>query len=212
KPSNLMMLPDGTLKLTDFGIAKDLDGTVLTAANCTLGTAAYMSPEQCKGDPHLSPKSDLYSLGVVLYELITGRKPFTADNAMDMFMKHVTGKFERPSRLVMDVPPWLDTLICQLLEKKPEQRPLDAAMVGVMLGRVQEMVVEQRSAGVEAVRSRARDRLKPDDEDREAARTLLGKKGKRGGTKKKGQSKLMLGLQVGGILLALAAGLGELYG
>ncbi len=82
KPSNLMVLPDGTLKLTDFGIAKDLDVTQLTSDNCTVGTAIYMSPEQCKGERTITHKSDLYSLGVVLYELLTGQKPFEATSAM----------------------------------------------------------------------------------------------------------------------------------
>ena len=129
KPSNLMILSDGTLKLTDFGIAKDLDVTALTSANCTVGTASYMSPEQCRGERDIGPKSDLYSMGVLFYELITGRKPFEAENAMDMFVQHCTGEFERPSRLVLDMPVWLDNLICQLLEKKPDQRPLNAEMV-----------------------------------------------------------------------------------
>src|SRR5438874_2240479 len=80
KPSNLMVLADGTLKLTDFGIAKDLDVTQLTSTNCTVGTASYMSPEQCRGERDLTYKSDLYSLGCVLYELLTGRKPFLAEN------------------------------------------------------------------------------------------------------------------------------------
>src|ERR1051326_4138237 len=75
KPSNLMVARDGSSKLTDFGIAKDLDVTQLTAANCTVGTAAYMSPEQCRGERDLTFKSDLYSLGVMLYELVTGQKP-----------------------------------------------------------------------------------------------------------------------------------------
>src|SRR5439155_12163804 len=65
KPSNLMITREGTLKLTDFGIAKDMDVTALTGANSTIGTASYMSPEQCKGDRNLSNKSDLYSLGIV---------------------------------------------------------------------------------------------------------------------------------------------------
>ena len=72
KPSNLMVLKDGTVKLTDFGIAKDTDVTALTAANSTVGTASYMSPEQCKGTQNLTYKSDLYSMGVMFYELITG--------------------------------------------------------------------------------------------------------------------------------------------
>src|SRR5207253_4593145 len=103
KPSNLMVTADGTIKLTDFGIAKDLDVTQLTSAHCTVGTAAYMSPEQCKGVRELTNKSDLYSLGVMLYELITGKKPFNAETPMEMFLMHVQGKFERPSRLVLDM-------------------------------------------------------------------------------------------------------------
>src|SRR6266852_3048367 len=70
EPSNLMLLPDGTLKLTDFGIAKPLDMTQLTSANCTVGTASYMSPEQCRGERNITHKSDLSSLGIVFYELL----------------------------------------------------------------------------------------------------------------------------------------------
>ncbi len=188
KPSNLMVLEDGTLKLTDFGIAKDMDVTQLTSANCTVGTAAYMSPEQCRGERDLSPKSDLYSLGILLYELVTGRKPFLAETPMDMFLLHVQGQFERPSRLVLDLPVWFDTLICQLLEKKPEQRPLNAAAVGEALDRIQEKVEAQKSAGVDLVRSRAAERpnelARLDADDKDAARTLLGKK--RRARKKKG--------------------------
>ncbi len=179
KPSNLMILPDGTLKLTDFGIAKDLDVTALTGANATIGTAAYMSPEQCRGDKDISYKSDLYSLGIVFYELITGRKPFNAENAMDMFMQHVSGTFQRPAHIVHDLPVWMDTLICQMMEKKPEHRPLDAGMVADVLGTIQEKVEAQHSAGVDAARARLLDaprgQRNVSDEDRAAARTLLNK-------------------------------------
>jgi serine/threonine-protein kinase len=175
KPSNLMMLPDGTLKLTDFGIAKDVDVTQLTGANCTVGTAAYMSPEQCRGDKDLSFKSDLYSLGVVFYELLTGQKPFKAEVPMDMFLQHIKGTFERPSRLALEVPIWFDTLVCQLLEKKPEKRPRDAAAVGEALDRIAEKVTAQKSAGVELVTARAIDRpagARLDERERETARDL----------------------------------------
>jgi eukaryotic-like serine/threonine-protein kinase len=208
KPSNIMVLPDGTLKLTDFGIAKDTDLEALTQTNCTVGTAAYMSPEQCKGQSDLTHKSDLYSLGVLFYELLTGRKPFKADNAMDMFMQHVQGTFERPSHVVLDIPVWLDTLVCQLMEKKTEQRPLDAHRVAETLNSIQEKVEAQQSAGVEAVRRRMIDRApgqkRPDEEDKEAARILMTGKGKskRKQTKKKIYEKVWF--QAVGLLVVLA--------
>jgi hypothetical protein len=182
KPSNLMILKDGTVKLTDFGIAKDDDATALTAANSTLGTAAYMSPEQCHGKD-LTPKSDLYSMGIMFYELITGRKPFVADSAMEMFKLHTKGTFPRPSKLVLELPIWLDTLICQLMEKKPEQRPLNAAKVAEALLEIQERVSSQVSAGLTVAKRRKADKtgneLAIDDEDKEIARTMMGKKTKK---------------------------------
>ena len=126
KPSNLIIAKDHTLKLADFGIAKDLDVTQLTATNSTVGTAAYMSPEQCRGERNLTNKSDLYSLGVVFYELLVGASPSQADTTMNMFLAHVQGRGRSSGRArrVMEIPIWLDTLVCQLLEKKPEQLPL----------------------------------------------------------------------------------------
>jgi eukaryotic-like serine/threonine-protein kinase len=95
---------------------------------------------------------------------------------MDMFVQHCTGEFERPSRLVLDVPVWLDNLICQLLEKKPDQRPLNAELVYRALGSIQEKVEAQQSAGVEAARGRMIDRPRgarhADEEDKDAARSL----------------------------------------
>lgn len=179
KPSNLMVLADDTVKLTDFGIAKDLDVTALTEANCTVGTASYMSPEQCKGERDLTHKSDLYSMGVMFFELLSGKKPFLADNPMDMFMKHVSAKPPRVSAFV-DVPSWLDTLIDQLLSKKPEHRPMNAAAVGEALDRVKEKVEARQSAGADAAKTRVGERLpeqvKLSDEDRTTARALLRKK------------------------------------
>ncbi|HLW66859.1 MAG TPA: serine/threonine-protein kinase, partial [Gemmataceae bacterium] len=176
KPSNLMVLDSGTVKLTDFGIAKDVDVTALTGANSTVGTAAYMSPEQCRGEINLTNKSDLYSLGVVMFELLTGHKPFVAESPVEMFMKHVNEPPPRPSRFVPDIPIWLDTLIIQLMEKEPKHRPLNAEMVANALNEVLEKAAKGHSAGVDAVTARAGERRiqsnLADETDREAARTL----------------------------------------
>lgn len=183
KPSNLMLTLEGVLKLTDFGIAKDTDVTALTGANSTIGTAAYMSPEQCKGDKFISNKSDLYSLGIVMYELITGRKPFHAENTVDMFLKHVNDTPVRPAKLVPELPVWLDNLIMFLLEKEKDRRPMDAATVGRMLADIEDKVQTQQSAGAVAANARRSSRAiagqEFDEADKEAARALKGKKKKK---------------------------------
>ena len=182
KPANLMVLADGTCKLTDFGIAKDTDVTALTAANSTLGTASYMSPEQCKGARDITAKSDLYSMGIMFYELLTSRKPFNADTVMDMFMMHTTGTFERPSRWVLEIPIWFDTLICELLEKDPLRRPENAHAVAKSLNKIKEKMLAQASAGLDAATKRRVERsahdVKLSDIDKDLARALLGKKKK----------------------------------
>lgn len=184
KPSNLMVLKDGVIKLTDFGIAKDTDVTALTNANSTVGTAAYMSPEQCRGVRDITHKTDLYSMGIMFYELLTGRKPFTGENAMEVFLQHANKTdFKRPQEIVLDLPIWLDTLVMQLLEKEPSKRPINAKAVADSLRLIKEKVETQRSAGVETVNKRRVDRTSKDkkieEEDKEAARALAGKKKKK---------------------------------
>ena len=178
KPSNLMVMKDNTLKLTDFGIAKDTDVTALTGANNTIGTAAYMSPEQCKGVKELTGKSDLYSMGIVFYELLTGKKPFEADSPLDMFMAHVHNDFIRPRFLQPEIPVWLDVLVCQMLEKEPAKRPLDAAMVKRSLEELEQKEQEKRSAGVDVANARVLDKDKLlasgplTEKDKEAVRVI----------------------------------------
>lgn len=184
KPSNLMITTDNQLKLADFGIAKDTDVTALTGANSTIGTAAYMSPEQCKGARDLTAKSDLYSLGIVFYELLTGRKPFFAESTVDMFLKHVNEMPVRPRKFNAEIPIWLDNLVMFLIEKDKDNRPLDAATVGKMLVDVEEKVKSQASVGAEIANARKIDRPVAegplDETDREIARTLrTGKKSKK---------------------------------
>jgi serine/threonine-protein kinase len=138
KPSNLMITEDGKVKLTDFGIAKDLDATALTATGRTLGTAAYMAPEQIRGTPEISHKTDLYALGIVFYQMLTGRLPFEGSSAVVLMHGHLNEPAPRPSSKVTEIPKELDTLVFQLMAKNPSDRPWDAAAVGLVLNKIRE--------------------------------------------------------------------------
>jgi serine/threonine-protein kinase len=136
KPSNLMRTRTdpaaggsfGVVKLTDFGIAKVFATTHLTATGGVVGTAEYLSPEQAVGKP-VSKRSDLYSFGICLYTLLVGRTPFQGESVVDLLQKHRYGQFERPQRLVPEVPHDLEEVVCQLLEKDPARRPPDAGVL-----------------------------------------------------------------------------------
>ena len=99
-----MVTADGKIKLTDFGIAKDLDATALTATGRTLGTAAYMSPEQIRGTPAVSHKTDLYALGVVLYQMLVGKPPFEGSTPVVLMHCHLNEPPPRPSAKVAGDP------------------------------------------------------------------------------------------------------------
>ena len=130
KPSNLMVTEDGKVKLTDFGIAKDLDATALTATGRTLGTAAYMAPEQIRGTPAVSHKTDLYALGVVLYQMLVGKPPFEGSTPVVLMHCHLNEPPPRPSAKIHEIPQVLDDLVVKLMAKSPADRPWDAAAVG----------------------------------------------------------------------------------
>ncbi len=134
KPSNLMVTETGQLKLTDFGIAKRLDATQsLTATGRTLGTAAYMAPEQIRGTPEISHKTDLYALGAVFYQMLTGDPPFKGATALVLMHAHMNEPAPRPSDKVEDIPKALDDLVVTLMAKAPQDRPWDATAVGEIL-------------------------------------------------------------------------------
>lgn len=128
KPSNLMLTQDRVVKLTDFGVASLFAASRLTRAGGVVGTAEYMSPEQARGQ-RASRRSDLYSLGAVMYAMLTGRPPFTGPTASDILQKHQFSQFDRPTRYVPDMPRPLEELVCQLLDKDPAKRLPDALVV-----------------------------------------------------------------------------------
>ena len=122
KPGNIMITPDGKVKVTDFGIVSlQNEESDITKTGAVLGTASYISPEQAQGKP-VSFESDLYSLGTVLYELITGKPPFTGDSPIATATKHLTDKPEKLSNYRKDIPKALENAILKLLEKRPSDR------------------------------------------------------------------------------------------
>jgi len=121
KPHNILVTGSGDVKVTDFGIARAAASSTMTRTGHILGTAHYISPEQAMGDP-VGPASDLYSLGVVLYEMLTGELPFDADTPLGIAMKHVNGYVRQPKDLNPSVPDGINAITLRLLAKNPEDR------------------------------------------------------------------------------------------
>ena len=122
KPGNIMITPDGKVKVTDFGIVSlQNEESDITKTGSILGTASYISPEQAQGKS-VSIESDLYSLGTVLYELITGKAPFSGDSPISTATKHLTEKPEKPSLFRRDLPKGVESAILKLLEKATYDR------------------------------------------------------------------------------------------
>ena len=120
KPQNLMVQPDGNIKVMDFGIAR-AKNSHLTADNSVLGTAHYVSPEQTQGRD-LGPTTDIYSLGIVMYEAATGRVPFDGDDAISVALKQVNEAPMPPSQINPRVDPALESIILKCMQKRPEDR------------------------------------------------------------------------------------------
>jgi serine/threonine-protein kinase len=121
KPHNILITGLGDVKVTDFGIARAAASSTMTRTGHILGTAHYISPEQAMGEP-VGPASDLYSLGVVLYEMLTGELPFDAETPLGIAMKHVNGHLRQPKELNPAVPDGINAITLRLLAKNPEDR------------------------------------------------------------------------------------------
>jgi serine/threonine protein kinase len=138
KPANIMMAADGSVRLVDFGLARPegMDVERVTRTGEFVGTPVYMSPEQFDARA-VDARSDIYSLGVVLFEMLTGHPPFTSASVMAMAMKHLKEPTPAPSASRPDLPPWVDRLVLKCLEKEPSRRFATAALLAEELRRPQ---------------------------------------------------------------------------
>ena len=125
KPENVLVTADGVVKLTDLGLARAFADGRATHAGVVTGTVQYLAPEQIRGEP-ADPRSDLYSLGIVTYELVTGRLPFTGETPMSIAYKHLSDRVPAPSSLVADVGPDLDGFVASATDRDREMRPESA--------------------------------------------------------------------------------------
>jgi len=146
KPGNIWLGADGTVKIGDFGLALAADLPRLTQPGMMVGTVTYMPPEQAMGGK-ITAKADLYSFGAMLYEMVTGRPPFVGDDSVAIIGQHINTPPVSPTWHRADLPPALETLILQLLEKDPEKRPESAAVVlqaleAIEAGKIEEPLPE----------------------------------------------------------------------
>lgn len=189
KPANLLLTEKGVLKLSDFGIARDTQRTALTAAGKTMGTMAFMAPEQITGKSPVSHRTDLYALGCVMYQMLTGVTPFgqedeVPDNrptAPELMLRHLEEVPRAVREHMPDCPFPINTLIMEMLEKEPADRPYDALAVQVKIDEIGEAL--ERGAGMAATVIAA-DVRHMTQADRDELNKVRGKKKKRRKKKK----------------------------
>ena len=144
KPSNVLMTQEGRCKITDFGIVKDLDPSLEDKSTTLVGTWAYTSPEQI-GGLEIDHRSDLYSLGIILYAMLTSRRPFAAQNMAGYLKLHRDKKPKAPSQFIPEVPSLLESICLKLLQKSPQDRFQSAQEILVLLGQVEPDPVLQKT-------------------------------------------------------------------
>jgi beta-lactam-binding protein with PASTA domain/predicted Ser/Thr protein kinase len=159
KPHNVIVDAEGRVKVTDFGIAR-AGASQMTEVGSIIGTAQYLSPEQAKGAP-VDQTSDLYSVGIVLYELLTGKVPFSGDSPVEIAMKHISAIPEPPSSHRPDVPDDLDLIVLRALGKTPEERYPSAEEMDKDLGRVAQGLAVSRETEEAATQILSRSQLTP---------------------------------------------------
>ena len=128
KPHNILVMPDGTVKVGDFGIARAVTESTMTYNDSVMGSVHYFSPEQASGTT-ITPKSDVYSLGIVLYEMLTGHVPFDGNTAVSIARRHLDEEPQPLHSILPGIPPVVDALVMRMMAKDPAQRPDSAQLV-----------------------------------------------------------------------------------
>lgn len=122
KPQNIMLLENGVIKMADFGIARFSGSETKTVTDKALGSVHYISPEQAKGEKNIDARTDIYSVGVILYEMMTGKLPFDAENPVSVALMQLSNEPERPSESNSEIPIGLEEIIFKAMQKKPNNR------------------------------------------------------------------------------------------
>lgn len=135
KPHNILVAPDGQVKVADFGIARAISSNTMSFSSDIVGSVHYFSPEQAQGLT-ITPKSDIYSLGVVFYELLTGKLPFTGETSISIAMKHLEEEMPSIRKDNPDVPAKVEAIVARTLEKEVDRRP-DANELIEMINKVE---------------------------------------------------------------------------
>ena len=221
KPHNVMLTADGTAKITDFGIAKAINSSTIadTMSGGIMGSVHYFSPEQARGG-YVDEKSDIYSLGIVMYEMLTGRVPFDGDNPVNIALMHINGEMVPPSKLVSGIPPALERIVLKATDKYQSNRfasvdeliqALDnLAFVSSVVG--DSVFAGSNDAEYDPILNNDMDDYDEDDEPKKKQLKKKDKKNKdeEGGSKK----KIIIGAVIGvlvlvGVLVAVFAGGGK---
>lgn len=198
KPHNIMITKDGTAKLTDFGIAKAVsNATMVAETSRIIGSVHYFSPEQARG-AHVDERSDIYSLGIVIYEMLTGQVPYDGENPVEVALKHLNEEMTPPSKLVGGIPPALEKLVLKATDKYPGNRYKSA---DEMLDDLQNVEYITKMVGPAAFVRRDGSFTPNAESKSDEGEVVIEKKSKNSGAKKNKKKIAVLSAIIGAIVL-----------